>query len=532
MNINLAVVNAKIWTANPQMPFAQALAVSGNKIAAVGSNNDIKNIINSQTKVIDAGGKLLLPGLTDSHVHFLEGGFRLTSVLLRDASTKDEFVKRIAEFAKTLPKGAWITGGDWDHENWGGELPHRNWIDAVTPNNPVWINRLDGHMALANSLALKTVGFSDETSEMEGGTIVRDKDNIPTGIFKDTAMEVILREIPERTEEMKDFALEKAMDYMASLGITSVHSLSLYARAELEPIERAWEQKRLRTRIYTTYPLPSWQELYERIREKGYGDQWLKFGGLKAFIDGSLGSHTAAFFEAYADEPNDYGLIVSDIAELCRWQIEADRHNLQLLVHAIGDKAVNIQLNIVERLINYNGRKDRRLRIEHAQHIIPGDIERFKRLDVIASMQPYQFIDDARWVKKIIGEKRLQQFFPMRSLLNHDVPLIFGSDWFVAPPDPITAIYGAITRRPFDGKHPEGLVPEQKIQLEEALKAYTITPAFASFDEDIKGSIEKGKLADFVMLDNDLFTMKPEEIIDAKVAMTVMDGKVVYTLKN
>jgi len=522
----LAVINARIWTGNSEQPWAEALAISGNKIIAVGTNIEIQLFIDDSTYVIDAEGMMVTPGFIDSHVHFLEGGFQLSSVQLRDARTKQEFINRISKYARTVEPGTWITGGNWDHSLWGGELPRADWIDKVTPNNPVWVIRLDGHMALANHYAMKLAGITGETQDIAGGTIVRDKNGQPTGIFKDNAMALIEKIVPEPTEQMKLRALKAATDYVIQQGVTSVHHMGSWD--DLTTFEKAHQSGNLKTRIYAAVPLSSWQKLQEKIQRKGNGDQWLKIGGLKGFADGSLGSHTAAFFQPYTDSPKDSGLIVNSPDKLYQWVSKSDKAGLQAIVHAIGDRANFMMLNIYEQVVNENGERDRRFRIEHAQHLAATDIPRFAELGIIASMQPYHAIDDGRWAEQFIGPERIKTTYAFRSLLDTGATLVFGSDWYVAPPIPILGIYAAVTRRTLDNKHPNGWVPEQKITVDEALRAYTINAAYASFEEQLKGSLIPGKLADFVILNQDITTIPSEQIPYTKVMMTVIDGKIVF----
>ncbi|HTI62065.1 MAG TPA: amidohydrolase [Gemmatimonadaceae bacterium] len=525
----LAVVNARIWTGDPRRPWVDALAAAADRLVAVGPSAEVRKLATASTKIVDAHGMMVVPGFIDSHVHFLDGGFGLASVQLRDAKTPQEFVRRIAEYAKTVPAGTWITNGDWDHEQWGGELPRRAWIDSVTPNNPVWINRLDGHMALANGAALRAAGITDATHDIAGGTIVRDEHGQPTGIFKDNAQSLIDRAIPDRTAEQEDRALEAAMHYVAGNGVTSVHNMGSWH--DLAVFERARSAGRLITRIYAAVPLSTWERLRDTVQARGRGDAWLSIGGLKGFVDGSLGSHTAAMLQPFSDAPNDTGLFVNTPEDLYRWTAGADKAGLNVIVHAIGDRAIRTQLDIYERVERENGPRDRRFRIEHAQHIAPTDLPRFATLGVIASMQPYHAIDDGRWAEKVIGHERGKTTYAFRSLLDAGTRLAFGSDWFVAPATPLEGIYAAVTRRTLDGAHPGGWYPEQKIGVEDALRAYTSGAAYASFDERDKGVLAAGKLADFVMIDRDITRVPPETIREARVVMTVVGGKVVHSIQ-
>jgi predicted amidohydrolase YtcJ len=524
--VTIAVVNARVWTGDPRRPWADAIAVGGDRIVLVGSSAEARKLAGANARVIDARGMMLVPGFIDSHIHFIDGGFGLASVQLRDARTPLEFIARIKAFAASAPAGTWITEGNWDHELWGGELPRRDWIDSVTPNTPVWVQRLDGHMGLANGAALRAAGVTRATPDVDGGTIVRDGSGEPTGILKDNATGLIGRVIPPPTNEQVERALDAAMRFVAEQGVTSVHHMGSWG--ELAAFERARDAGRLRTRIYAAVPLSTWQRLRDTIAMHGRGDVWLKRGVLKAYVDGSLGSHTAAFFEPFTDAPNDRGLLVNTPENLYAWVSGADRAGLHVAVHAIGDRAINLILGIFERVAAENPSRDRRFRVEHAQHIAPADIPRFAALGVIPSMQPYHAIDDGRWADKVIGAERSRTTYAFRSLLDARARLAFGSDWYVAPPTPLEGIYAAVTRRTIDEKQPGGWVPEQKITVEEALRAYTAGAAYAEFAEGEKGSLERGKLADFVLIDRDLTRIPPETIRDARVMMTVVGGQVVF----
>jgi predicted amidohydrolase YtcJ len=519
------IVLGKIWTGNPGESWAEGMAIIGDSIVEVGGAADIEKWLGPETeRITTAEGNLIVPGFIDCHVHFIEGGFALSSVQLRDAKTPGEFISRIAAYAQTVAKGTWITSGDWDHENWGGKLPAREWIDSVTADHPVWINRLDGHMSLANSAALKLAGITSAVKDIDGGTIVRDKKGNVTGIFKDNAMSLIDKVVPKPSDEQEDKALEAAMDYVAARGVTSVHNTSGFE----DTFERARDRGSLRTRIYSGMALSRWKELAEKIKTQGMGDKWLRRGNLKDFVDGSLGSHTASFFKPFDDTPRDSGFFVIEPAVLKRNIKSADSAGLQVMVHAIGDKAIHTLLNVFEEVTKENGERDRRFRIEHAQHIAPADIKRFAELNVIPSMQPYHAIDDGRWAEKVIGHERSTTTYAFKSLLDAKAKLAFGSDWFVAPPTPLEGIYAAVTRRTLDDKNPEGWIPEQKVTVEDALRAYTANAAYASFEEGIKGSLEQGKLADFVVLEKDITTLPPSEIRNVAVVMTFVGGKTVF----
>ena len=524
----LAVIHARVWTGNEAHPWAEALAANGDTILAVGDTASIQKLITPRTHVLDARGGMVTPGFIDSHVHFLEGGLSLSSVQLRDARSKEEFVARIKSFAATMPPGTWITGGDWDHKNWGGDLPRKEWIDAATPKNPVWINRLDGHMSLANSLALAAAKVDKSTRDVEGGAIVRDASGEPTGILKDNAKSLVDRAMPVPSAEMMDRALDAAMKYVSARGVTSVVHMGTWD--DLAVFRRARKGGRLRTRIRAAVPLSTFRRLAVTVANDGRGDDWLSIGCLKAFVDGSLGSHTAAFLEPFTDAPNDTGLLVNSAETLYLWTREATRLHLQVMVHAIGDRAVRLQLDVFERVWKEQHPADPRFRIEHAQHIAPSDLARFAGIGVIASMQPYHAIDDGRWAEKVIGPERVKTSYAFRSLLDAHARLAFGSDWDVAPPTPLEGIYAAVTRRTLDDKNPDGWVPAQRITVEEALRAYTSDAAYAEFAEKRKGTLEVGKLADFVLLDRDLTRIPALEIRNVRVLATVVGGETVFEL--
>jgi len=521
----LALLNAAIWTGDPDNPTAEAILIEGDRIVAIGSSMEIRPQI-GEARVIDATGRFVVPGFIDAHVHFLDGGFKLASVQLRDADTPEEFARRIGEFANTVPEGAWITGGDWDHQLWGGELPHRAMVDELTPENPVWVNRLDGHMALANSLALELAGVTRDTADVAGGTIERDANGDPTGVLKDNAMGLVFDVLPPPDDAAYDRALEAATSHMAAHGVTSVHHMGSWDT--LAVVQRARDNTTLKTRIYAAVPLADWERLRDEVAEHGRGDAWLRYGVLKGFVDGSLGSHTAAFHAPFDDQPSDRGFFINTEQDLQTWISGADAAGLHVVVHAIGDRANETLLDIFERVARENGARDRRFRIEHAQHLRPEDIPRFAELGVIASMQPYHAIDDGRWAERYIGPVRIQTTYAFQSLLDAGATLAFGSDWTVAPATPVEGIYAAVTRRTLDDANPDGWVPEEKISVEDALVAYTRHGAYASHEENEKGMLKPGFLADLTVLDRDLTRISPEEIRYAEVVMTIVGGEIVY----
>ncbi len=528
-SITLLLINGKIWTENPRQREAEAVAISANRIVAVGTTAEISQMRRPETRVIDLQGKRVVPGFNDAHVHFYSGGADLAGPQLRYSKSQQEFRDTLAEFATTQPKGRWITGGNWDHENWRpAVLPTHQLIDAVTQDWPVFVSRLDGHMSLANSVALKLAGVDKNTKDVPGGVIVRDSDGNPTGILKDAAQGLVERVMPPPSADQIRTAVLAAQTYANAQGVNSVQDMS--AAPEIFRVyQKMMHDGELHVRISGHQPLPEWKRLADVGLLADFGNEKLHIGGLKGFADGSLGSTTALFFQPYLDAPNTSGIpsaALANPAQMLQNIESGDAAGLQIAIHAIGDKANHTILDFYDKVERDHEQRDRRLRIEHAQHLIPSDIPRFAQLHVIASMQPYHCIDDGRWAEKRIGPERAKTTYAFRSLLDAGTILAFGSDWDVAPMSPIMGIYAAVTRRTLDGKHPDGWIPEQKITVAEAVHAYTMGSAYASFEEKIKGSIEPGKLADLAVLSDDIFTIDPVRIADTKVYMTIFDGQI------
>ena len=526
---SLLLVNGKIWTVNPAQKEVEAVAIFGNRIVATGTTAEISALKQRDSQVIDLNGRRVLPGFNDAHVHFFSGGANLTGPQLRLSKSQEEFRATLALYAAHVPSGQWITGGNWDHENWSpAQLPTHQLIDGDTQNWPVFINRLDGHMALANSVAMKLAGIDKNTKDVPGGVIVRDGKGNPTGVLKDAAQSLVEKVIPPPSQEQIITAIRAAQNYANAAGVTSVQDMSA-APEIFRAYQSMLHSGNLHVRVSGHQPLSSWQRLSSFGMGADFGGEYLHMGGLKAFADGSLGSTTALFFKPYLDSPGTSGIASADLSNPEKmWANvrDADAAGLQIAIHAIGDKANNTVLGFYERLGHEHGMRDRRLRIEHAQHLQASDIPRFAKLQVIASMQPYHCIDDGRWAEKRIGPERAKTTYAFRSLLDSGATLAFGSDWDVAPMKPLLGIYAATTRRTLDGKRPEGWVPEQKISAQEAVRAYTMGSAYASFDEKQKGSIEPGKLADLIVLSDDIFAIDPAKIADTKVQIVIFDGRV------
>lgn len=527
---DLVITNANIRTMDAKRTVARSLATLNGKIVAIGSDTQTRSLIGPKTRVIDAAGKTVVPGFNDAHVHFMETGQQLSSVDLRDAKTPAEFVRRIKDFAAKLPKGRWILGGKWDHENWTpNELPTAALIDAVTPDNPVFIDRLDGHMALANSLAMKMAGVNKDTKDVDGGLIVRDAAGNPAGVFKDAAMSYIYRVIPDSSWEEKMEYAQAATEHAASLGVTSVTDVS--AGTDVGVYQELMRQGKLKTRIYGCSTLGDYKRWERAGVRYAFGTPMLRVGCLKGYADGSLGSTTAWFFAPYLDDPKTSGLASDEIPKTPELVLGADKAGLQVNIHAIGDKANATVLDIYERTAAANGARDRRFRIEHAQHLRQEDIARFGKLKVVASMQPFHIIDDGRWAWKRLDAERLKGTYAFRTILDTGGVLAFGSDSPVAPLNPLWGVYAAVTRRTLDDKNPNGWIPEQKISVDETVRAFTWGSAYGEFQDLWKGTLEVGKLADLVILSDDIFTIDPIKIRDVMVLKTIVDGKVVFERK-
>jgi len=528
---DLIVTNAKVWTVDPALPRAQAVAVWRDRIVAVGSNAEVDLWRGPKTDVIDAGGKLLLPGFNDAHVHFVGGGRQLDAIQLNDATSAEEFARRIGDRAKRMPSGEWILGGRWDETKWTPPvMPTKDLIDPLTPNTPVFVSRYDGHMALANSVALKLAGITASTPDPPGGTVVRDAQGNPTGALKDAAEQYMRKVIPPLSHEQRLDAVKRALAHAASVGVTSVQNMSA-AYDDIATYAELLQRGELTTRIYAAPSIMGFQDQAKIGIRHAFGGPYLRIGALKAFADGSLGSGTAYFYEPFSNNPANRGLLsdeMNPISAMRERMMAADAAGLQICTHAIGDEGISTILDLYSDVIKAHGEADRRFRIEHAQHMAEKDFERFAQLHVIASMQPYHAIDDGRFVERYLGHDRASRTYAFRTFLDHHVRLAFGTDWPVAPLDPIQSVYAAVTRRTLDDKNPNGWFPEQKLTVAETIEAYTMGSAYAEFQENEKGSITPGKLADMVLLSEDIFSIDPVSIRDVKVLKTFVGGKLVY----
>ena len=532
---DMVLINGKVWTVDQTKSEVEAVAVWRGRILAVGTSEEVKKLVGQGTRVIDLKGRRVLPGFYDSHVHLLGSGLRLSEVALKDAKDETEFGRRLQEFDKKLPRDRWLLGGEWDHDRtFGGRLPTAELIDRYVPDRPVFLRRYDGHMGVVNSLVLKMAGITEKTADPAGGVIYRlNGGRKPSGLLRDNAMDLVSGLIPAASQEAIAEAVTAAQKEAAQNGVTSVQDMEGSDDATRQRLFRLYQQLagsgKLTVRIDLRWPLAEWQRLADLGVTTGLGDDWVRIGGVKGFIDGSLGSSTAKMFEPFINEPGSTGVYVTPLAKMREYVLGADRAGLSVAVHAIGDRGNADMLDIFAEVAKQNGPRDRRFRIEHAQHLRPQDYQRFKEIGVIASMQPYHAIDDGRWAEGRIGAQRCASSYAFRALLDAGAKLAFGSDWSVAPLSPVLGIDAAVNRRTLDGKHPLGWFPEQRITVTESIRAYTIDSAYAAFEEKDRGSLEVGKLADLVILSRDILP-EPERdhIAETEVLLTMVGGKVVY----
>lgn len=540
--VSLLIVHGKVFTGDERGTIAQAVAVNNDRIVAVGTNAEIMARYSGE-RVIDLGGKLMTAGFNDAHLHFLNGGLSLMRVDLRGARSLDEALQRITAKARELAPGAWILGRGWDHTLWGGRWPTRQDLDRVVPNNPVFVQRVDGHVSWANSLALQKAGITRETQSPAGGEILRDERGEPTGILKETAASLVSRVVPEPTQEEKMHAIELALAEARRDGITSIQDNSGYETTKI--YRDLLRQGRLTVRV------AEWQNFEDTVDEiKRQRDEFrsftddssrLKLTALKGYVDGTLGSRTAAMLAPYADDPNNSGIPRHTPEDLTRMIVERARAGFQIALHCIGDRANRMALDgfkaaeDIDPGFVYHGPPNasqwdfyRRNRIEHAQVVAPSDFPRFRELHVVASMQPSHAISDKRWAQARLGEYRVQGAYAWHTMMSFGVHVPFGTDWPVEPVNPYLGLYAAVTRKSTDGEPVGGWWPQERISIEDAIRNYTAEAAYASFDENLKGQIKTGMLADFTVHSQDLLTVRPEEIYKTEAVMTILGGKVVY----
>jgi predicted amidohydrolase YtcJ len=518
----LALTNGKIWTGNG---FASSVTIRDGRVVALDGEIPVG------AQVLDLRGRLVTPGFIDNHLHFVMGSAQLDRVQLRDAKSLETFRARIAAHARTLGAGRWVLGGGWDEQRWmPATLPSRTDLDADTPHNPVFVTRLDLHMGLANSIALQRAGITRDTPDPAGGTIVRDAAGEPTGLLKDAAIQLVSKVIPPLTLHERVAAMRRGLQEAARHGVTSFCDMGMSAEAfeDFRAYQQLEREGALTARVWMYLPIAHADAVAALGIERGFGSSRLRIAGFKGFADGSLGSSTAAFREPYEGDCCNHGLLMQPMQDgsMERWVALADEHELQLAIHAIGDRANADVLALLEARPD---RASRRFRIEHAQHLDAELVQRFAEAGVIASMQPYHAADDGRWAVTKIGAAREAWAFPFRSLLDAGASVTFGSDWPVAPIDPLAGIHAAVTRRPIDGSAPDGWIPQQKISVTEGLRCYTTTNASAIFAEREIGTLAPGMRADLVVLSHDLFEIAPEALDSVQVELTILDGSVIYS---
>jgi len=529
VSVTLALVNGRIWTGDPRRPWVDALAVSDGRVVAVG-NSDAIELLAGDAEVIDVRQRLVLPGFIDTHTHLLDLGDPTRTVNLATVRSRRQFVTRLATAAADHPAGSWLVGREWDQRLWGDTLPHRDWIDRVTPDHPVWLLQRDQQMGLANSLALKRAGVATGTP---GAQTAADGSEGPrlTGLLTGAARRQLEAVIPAPAPAARDGALDYALREAAVRGVTSVHHIGTWD--DLDVFRRALDDGRLTLRIYAAVPIGTWVRLDRAIGVRafggsdGRGDEWLRVGAVHVAFDGSLPARTAAFDAAYTDTSVETGQLSIDIDTVRALVIAADNAGMQIMARAVGDRANRAALDLYEQVVDRHGTRDRRFRVELAQHLSPIDVARFSTGRVLASALPFSTIHDGRWIDRQLGPERARTSFPFRALLDAGAIVTFGSGWMDRG-SPIDGIYAAVTRRTLDGLHPQGWVPQQRLTVEEALRAYTTAAAYAGFHEQRTGALTVGRLADFVIVDRDLLAIPPNDIPTVRVVMTVVGGDIVF----
>jgi len=517
----------------------EAFAVQGERIQAVGKNADIEKLKGPQTQVIDLNGHFVMPGFNDAHLHLADAGLNKLNVDLTGVKTLDEFRERLVARVHMAKAGEWILGGGWDETTWPVKtLPSRWDLDDVSDGHPVYLDRVDGHLAVANTRALQLANITIASHDPEGGLIDRDANGQPNGILRETAKQAIYAVIPHSTHEKKRRGIEVALADLAEHGVTSAQDYSPDWE-NFQIYEELEKEGKLTARISEWLPFDlAVEDLKKRRDSHPQSDLMLHTGLLKAFMDGSLGGHTAAMLEPYSDDPKTSGLPQYEAEKLNLMAKERVLAGFQLGFHAIGDKGVQLALDAFgqaekaardQKTKAPNGGTDFRLRIEHAQVTTPAQIARFKELKVIASMQPSHVLTDMHWVQDRLGPKRSATSYAWAALLNKGVTLAFGTDYPVEPVTPFRGLYAAVTRKSEDGK--QEFFPEQKLTMDEAIAAYTSGSSFAEFEEKEKGRLTAGMLADFVVLDRDITGTPAEKLLATKVLRTVVGGKTVYEAK-
>ena len=535
--VDMVLLGGRVYLGDAGETEREAIAIRGDRVFATGERAWIETMIGPNTRVVELNGRLVTPGFNDTHLHLASGGVSMLEVVLQGASTIDEVMARVSAAAAQARPGEWITGRGWDQTRMGADMlgpggwPTKDALDMAAPDNPVYLRRVDGHVAWVNSRALELAGIDPTLPDPVGGEIVRDSRRDATGILKETAMGLVARIIPAPDEETLRRGIRAALEVAARSGVTSVQS-------QAEPRDLAI-YRALRDAGELTVRVYGWDSLttanIERLRSAGVmaatGDLWVREGMLKGFVDGTLGSRTAWMLDPYSDVPSTRGIPRQEYERLEALVLDADAAGLQIALHAIGDAANRAALDAYERALVLNGARDSRHRIEHAQIVDAADIPRFAALGVVASMQPTHATSDMRWVEERVGSARMQEgAYAWRSLLDAGAVVSFGTDFFVEPMEPVQGLYSAVTRqsREEPGVPPGGWLPAQRLTIREAIRAYTTVPAWVEYQEHQKGTLERGMLADLVVWDRDLLAVPPLELLEAKPVLTVVGGRVVF----
>jgi predicted amidohydrolase YtcJ len=523
---DLALVNGRIYVDVGPGFYAEAAAVKAGRIKALGSNSMVKKYVSPATRVLDLSGKLALPGFIDAHCHFASGGKSLSGLTLREARSVEDVQKRVAARINELPEGAPVWGSEFDHTLFpGARWPSKEDLDKVSPGNPVILERVDGHSVWANSLALRLSGISAKTADPFGGEISRDpRTGEPTGILKEAAVSLIKIPPPEANTEVD---IKRALALAARLGLTGIHTSATLEELEIyRKLERAGE---LTLRVNVWLPIQGMDDYIKSQIKSGQGDEMVRVGFLKVFIDGTISSSTALLFEPFSDEPDKRGEAQYPEEEFYGLVGKAHRNGYQVGIHAIGDKGIHWALNAIERAQKEYSRGDARHRIEHCSLIDPADVKRFAELGVIASMQPTHCTTDLAYCEQRFGLERCRGAYIWKTLADEGAVLAFGTDWPVEPLDPLRGLYSCVSRRNIEtGDPPGGWFPEQRLSIRQAVRFYTYGPAYASFEENTKGSLRLGKLADFVVLSDNILEIDASQILAAQVLYTIVGGKIVF----
>jgi predicted amidohydrolase YtcJ len=524
--------HGRIYTNDPEHPWAEAMAVSEGKISCIGKMDHVLLDCGGGQEGVETvplKGQFVMPGFNDAHVHLGGAGADELAVPLVGVPSPEEMQKRVAAAVAQHKEGEWITGGGWDHTLWPDKrFPNRQQLDAVAPKNPVILTHISGHVAVANSLALKSAEIDKNTPNPPGGEIERDALGEPTGMLKEgAAMSLVKVRIPDPTPEERRKGIELVLENVAKNGVTSVQDYSDWA--DFQVYQQLKEEGKLTVRITEWLPFSlSLNELQNMRAQGGTRDPWLKTGALKAFLDGAMGSRTAAMLEPYSDDPTTSGILTIDPEQLTAMAIQRDKAGFQLAFHAIGDRANRIALDVFEAVVKANGPHDRRDRIEHAQVVAPMDFARFAEFHVIASMQPSHQTNDMRWAEDRIGRERIMGAYAWATMLKNKVTLAFGTDYPVEPVSPFRGLYACVTRERPDGGPKNGWEPQEKISLADCIRAYTSGSAYAQFEEGKKGELKAGEYADFIILSNDLTKIPPAQFTKTRILRTVVGGRTVY----